>query len=88
MDWFRNYYEAEILNQPLELTENIINLSNTVDVNGIFTVLIPEGTRNGEPLYLDFVQKTVTKVKIQGSTQTGNDDDDDGNVDDDDNKID
>lgn len=64
LDWLRNFFDAEIINQPLELTENIIDISNTVDVNGIFTVLIPEGSKNGQSIYLDDIPKTITKVPV------------------------
>ena len=67
LDWFKNMFDPNVINQPLELTENIIDISNTVDVNGIFTVLIPEGTKNGQSLYLDEVPKTVQKIPV---TQT------------------
>ena len=65
LDWFRNYYDPDIVNQTLEVSENIIDISGTVDVNGVFTVLIPEGTANGKPIYLDYREKVVTKVPIQ-----------------------
>ena len=63
LDWFTNFFDPEVCNQPLEVTDNIISMTNTVDVNGIFTVLIPEGTKNGSSLYLDDVPKTVQKTK-------------------------
>ena len=63
LDWFLNMFDPVVNTQPLRVTENIIDINNTVDVNGIFTVLIPEGTKNGKPLYLDDIPKTVTKTK-------------------------
>jgi len=62
LDWLLNMFDPEVSDQPLRLTENVIDISDTIDVNGIFTVLIPEGTRNGEPLYLDDVPKTIVKI--------------------------
>lgn len=65
LDWLLNMFEPNINNQPLRLTENIIDMNSTVDVNGIFTVLIPEGTKNGNPLYLDDIPKTVVTKKVK-----------------------
>lgn len=65
LDWLRNYFSSEVLNQPLKITENIININNTIDVNGIFTVLIPEGSKNGESLYLDDIPKTIVKKPVK-----------------------
>lgn len=62
LDWLLNMFDPVVVDQPLRLTENIIDISGTVDVNGIFTVLIPEGTKNGKPLYLDDVPKTIVKI--------------------------
>lgn len=62
LDWLLNMFDPVTADQPLRLTENIIDMSNTVDVNGIFTVLIPEGTKNGKSLYLDDIPKTVVKI--------------------------
>ena len=64
LDWLCNFFDPEVINQPLVVTENVIDMSNTVDVNGIFTVLIPEGSKNGDSLYLDDKPKTVRKVKV------------------------
>jgi len=63
LDWFLNMFDPTPNNQPMRLTENIVDMSGTVDVNGIFTVLIPEGVKKGKPLYLDDIPKTVTKTK-------------------------
>lgn len=63
LDWLLNMFDPVVSNQPLRLTENVIDMSNTVDVNGIFTVLIPEGSKNGKPLYLDDIPKSVVKVR-------------------------
>ena len=69
LDWLCNFFDPAVLNQPLEISENIIDISNTVDVNGIFTVLIPEGSKNGQSLYLDDKPKTVQKIKVTSNPQ-------------------
>ena len=63
LDWLLNVFRSEVNNQPLRIAENIIDISDTIDVNGIFTVLIPEGVKNGKPLYLDDIPKTIVKTK-------------------------
>ena len=66
LDWLFDFYDSAINSQPIMLGKNLIDMSNNIDVNGIFTVLIPEGKKNGKPLYLDDIPKTVTKVPVQG----------------------
>lgn len=63
LDWLLNMFDPVTNNQPIKLTENVIDMNNTVDVNGIFTVLIPEGAKDGKPLYLDDIPKTIIKTK-------------------------
>ena len=63
LDWLLNMFDPETNNQPIRLTENVVDMNNTVDVNGIFTVLIPEGTKNGKSLYLDDIPKTIRTGK-------------------------
>lgn len=70
LDWLKDMFDPNVLNQPLELTENIIDMTSTVDVNGIFTVLIPEGQSNGNSLYLDDIPKTIIKVPLTPTTKT------------------
>lgn len=65
LDWLLNYFDPVVCNQPLRVSENIINMSGTVDVNGIFTAFIPEGTKNGKSLYLDDIPKTIIKVPVK-----------------------
>lgn len=70
LDWLLNMFDPVVNDQPLRLTENIIDISNTVDVNGIFTVLIPEGSKKGKPVYLDDIPKTIVKTKRRKTTPT------------------
>ena len=73
LDWLRNYFNPQVNNQPLRVSENIIDMSGTIDVNNIFTVLIPEGTKNGTSLYLDYQEAIVTKTAVDPTTNnTGN----------------
>ena len=70
IDWLRYYYNPVKNNQPIRLGENLIDVSNTVDVNGIFTALIPEGTKNGKPLYMDDPRAYTVQVPVRRPKQT------------------
>ena len=70
LDWLLDMFDPTPNNQPLQLAENIIDMSSTIDVNGVFTVLIPEGTKNGKSLYLDDIPKTVVTKKIKKKKKT------------------
>lgn len=63
LDWFLNMFDKDTLNQTIKVAENVIDISNTVDVNGVFTVLIPEGSKNGKSVYLDDIPRTIRKVR-------------------------
>ena len=65
LDWLLNMFDPNINAQPMRITENIIDIQNTVDVNGIFTVFIPEGSKGGDSVYLDDIPKTVVKIPNQ-----------------------
>ena len=65
LDWFLNMFDPEVVNQPVKIADNVIDMSGTLDVNNIFTVLIPEGSANGESLYLDNIPTTTVKVRKQ-----------------------
>ena len=71
LDWLLNVFDPEPVDQPLRLAQNIIDMSSTVDVNGIFTVFIPEGTKNGKSLYLDDVPTTVIKIPVVKDDEGG-----------------
>lgn len=46
LDWLKLYYNNEINNQTLSVSKNVIDLSDTVEVNNIFTYVIPIGKNN------------------------------------------
>ena len=64
IDLLRYYYKPVKNNQPLRVGENVIDISNTVDVNGLFTALVPEGTAKGKPLYLDDPRYYTVKTPV------------------------
>ena len=65
IDWLRNYYNPSINNQTLHIGDNIIDISNSIDVNGLFTALIPEGTKNGKPIYVDDPRPYTVSVPVR-----------------------
>lgn len=52
LDWLNNYYETDIIDQPMELGENLIDINSSSEVNNIFTALIPVGSAKGKSLYI------------------------------------
>lgn len=71
LDWLRYYYNPVKNDQPLQVGENIVDLSSTVDVNGMFTALIPEGTKNGKSLYMDDPRAYTVQVPVRRRKETG-----------------
>lgn len=57
LDWLNWYFNPKINDQVLSITDNMINISSTVELSDIFTVVIPVG------------QKTTTKSS-KDSTDT------------------
>jgi len=64
IDWLKDYINPTKNNQPIEVGSNVVDLSNTVDLNNIFTILIPEGSKNGESIYLDDHLKHTVKTPV------------------------
>lgn len=52
LDWLESYFRPDVRTQSMEVTENLIDISDTEDVDNLFTVLIPVGSFEGKPLYL------------------------------------
>lgn len=71
IDLLRYYFKPVKNNQPLRVGENVIDISNTVDVNGMFTVLIPEGQAKGKPLYLDDPRSYTVKTPVVKPKEAG-----------------
>ena len=70
IDWLRYYFNPQKNNQPLRIGSNIIDVSNTVDVNNLFTALIPEGSKNGKSLYMDDSRAYTVKVPVKKKKDT------------------
>lgn len=46
LDWMKMYFNSAENNQTMSVTSNVIDLSDTVEVNNIFTHVIPVGKNN------------------------------------------
>lgn len=66
LDWLKNYYNAAVNGQPIELGENLIDISSSTESEDIFTVLIPigssSGNNSGEPVYLPGLRLPVPDI--------------------------
>lgn len=53
LDWLQAYFDPNVnTSQPIQVTSNMIDINSTTEVDNLFTVLIPLGDNNGEPLYI------------------------------------
>lgn len=46
LDWMKMYFNSDESNQTMSVSSNVIDLSDTVEVNNIFTHVIPVGKNN------------------------------------------
>lgn len=53
LDWLEQCFNPTVNSQPIELTENLIDLNSVTEVDNLFTVLIPVGSNEGKPIYID-----------------------------------
>ena len=58
LDWLDNYFNYDVGERVIEVANNVITLNSSVEVNNIFTVLIPVGKKtnekaNNDALYLN-----------------------------------
>lgn len=53
LDWLEAYFNISINTQPIRVAENMIDLNDTLEVENLFTVLIPIGSANSKKLYID-----------------------------------
>lgn len=52
LDWLDYYFNKTVNAQPIELKENLIDVSSTTEVDNLFTALIPIGSKNGKNVYV------------------------------------
>ena len=52
LDWMKNYFDHGG-DQKIEIGKNLIDISHSLEVNNLFTVVVPVGSRKGKSLYLD-----------------------------------
>lgn len=60
LDWFVNYFNPTENSQPIEIGTNLMDISDTAEVDNLFTRVIPVGTKNGRDLYISEYWPTVT----------------------------
>ena len=53
LDWLEQCFNPTVNAQPIELTENLIDLNSVTEVDNLFTVLVPVGSSEGKPVYID-----------------------------------
>ena len=53
LDWLEQCYSTTVNTQPIELTENLIDINSSTEVDNLFTVLVPVGSSEGKPVYID-----------------------------------
>lgn len=53
LDWLEQCFNPTVNAQPIELTENLIDLNSVTEVDNLFTVLVPVGSSEGKPIYID-----------------------------------
>lgn len=46
LDWMKVYFNADLSNQTMTINENALDLSHTIEVNNIFTHVLPVGKNN------------------------------------------
>lgn len=60
LDWLKNYFRHDtsggnsgITPTPIQIASNLIDINSTSEVDNIFTIFVPVGSKNGKELYLD-----------------------------------
>lgn len=53
LDWLDQCFNPTVNSQPIELTENLIDISSVSEVDNLFTVLVPVGSAKGKAIYVD-----------------------------------
>lgn len=53
LDWLDNSFQYTVNAQPIKLSENMIDINNSAEVDNIFTALIPIGSYDGDDLFID-----------------------------------
>lgn len=59
LDWLDNCFNYAENTQPIEIGENLIDISGTTEVENIFTALIPIGRSHGEDIYIEGYREDI-----------------------------
>lgn len=64
LDWLDFCYNPTVNSQPIEISENLIDLNSTTEVDNLFTALIPVGSNEGKNIFIDDY-----KTEVHGSNK-------------------
>lgn len=53
LDWLNNWFKDETNTQKIAVGENMIDLSDSMEVDNVFTAVIPIGSANGKEIFID-----------------------------------
>lgn len=59
LDWLDNCFTYTENSQPIEIGENLVDISGTTEVENIFTALIPIGRSQGEDIYVEGYREDI-----------------------------
>ena len=61
LDWLDKYYNADVNDQSISLTSNMLDLSGTTEIENIFTVVIPIGKKGSENVFISDYWPTASE---------------------------
>ena len=59
LDWLDSWFNPIINSQPIEISDNLIDLSNNAEVDNIFTAVVPVGASKGEDVTIEGYKEDV-----------------------------
>lgn len=59
LDWLDNCFQYETNSQPIEIGENLIDISGSSEVDNIFTALVPIGRSHDEDIYVEGYREDI-----------------------------
>lgn len=59
LDWLEYCFQYDENGQPIEVGENLIDISGSTEVDNLFTAVIPIGNHNSEKVFIDGYQEAI-----------------------------
>lgn len=59
LDWLDAWFNPEVNEQPIEIGENLINVGSNVEVDNIFTSVIPIGSAESKEIFIEGYREDV-----------------------------